>query len=321
MNEQRADGGALRAALAAVLAGAVLAGCGGAASSGTTARTPPATAPTGAAENAAPTDGGRDTGPTGGTDAAGAPAAGAPLPKDAAGLAADLTTTTGALRAAIDAWDHEGRPPEAVVLLALRQQRIVRHLARKPALADRTYPRLAAPLARQTRDDVTAARDLLSLVRPLKGGAKFRVREPEPAAALLRHFKRAERRFGVSWQVLAAVMFVETKFGRVRSPSHTGAKGPMQFMPGTWAAYGMGGDVHDTGDSILAAANYLHASGAPRDYRRALFAYNHSQRYVNAVLLHAGQMKRDVRSFYRYHSWQVYVVTTDGDRRLTGPGL
>ncbi|WP_113984654.1 lytic transglycosylase domain-containing protein [Spongiactinospora rosea] len=309
MSDQRADGGALRAALAAVLAGAVLAGCGGAASSGTTAPTPPAVP-----GNATPTTAAAPKDP-------GAPAAGAPLPKDAAGLAADLTATAKALRAAIDAWDRQGDPPEAVVLLALRQQRIVRHLARKPGLATRTYPRLAAALARQTRDDVTAARDLLSLVRPLKGGAKFRVRGPEQAAALLRHFKRAERRFGVSWQVLAAVMFVETKFGRVRSPSHTGAKGPMQFMPGTWAAYGMGGDVHDTGDAILAAANYLHASGAPRDYRRALFAYNHSQRYVNAVLLHAAQMKRDVRSFYRYHSWQVYVVTTEGDRRLTGPGL
>ncbi|MEV4185043.1 lytic transglycosylase domain-containing protein [Streptosporangium canum] len=114
-------------------------------------------------------------------------------------------------------------------------------------------------------------------------------------------------------------MFVETKFGRVRSPSHTGAKGPMQFMPGTWAAYGMGGDIQDTRDALLAAANYLHASGAPRDYRRALYAYNHSQAYVDAVLLHARQIKQDIRNYYAYYSWQVFVVTTRGDRRLTGP--
>jgi membrane-bound lytic murein transglycosylase B len=93
----------------------------------------------------------------------------------------------------------------------------------------------------------------------------------------------------------------------------------MQFMPGTWAAYGMGGDVHDTRDALLAAANYLHASGAPRDYRRALYAYNHSWAYVDAVQLHARRIKRDIRNYYAYYNWQVFVVTTRGDRRLTGP--
>ncbi len=205
------------------------------------------------------------------------------------------------------------------MLLALHQQRIYRYLARNPKVASRTYARLPKALAGQARDNVTAARDLLSLVHPISGSAKFRVQPPEPADVLLGHFRHAERRFGVEWEVLAAVMFVETKFGRVRSPSYTGAKGPMQFMPGTWDAYGMGGDIQDTRDALLAAANYLHASGAPRDYRRALYAYNHSQAYVNAVLLHARQIRRDIRNYYAYYNWQVFVVTTDGDRRLTGP--
>jgi hypothetical protein len=58
----------------------------------------------------------------------------------------------------------------------------------------------------------------------------------------------------------------------------------MQFLPATWRAYGLGGDVHDPHDAILGAANLLRASGAPTDNRRALFAYNHSTLYVDAVL-------------------------------------
>ncbi|GAA3792840.1 hypothetical protein GCM10022226_10120 [Sphaerisporangium flaviroseum] len=253
------------------------------------------------------------------------PAPDAAIPKDPSRLAEALTGTTAQLRRAIDDWvrtgdSAKGRASEPVVLLALHQQRVYRYLARDPKVASRTYARLPKALARQAEDNVTAVRNLLSLARPISGAAKFRVRPPLPADVLLGHFRRVERRFGVEWEVLAAVMFVETKFGRVRSPSHTGALGPMQFMPGTWKAYGMGGDVHDTEDALLAAANYLHASGAPRDYRRALYAYNHSQAYVDAVLLHARQMKRDIRNYYGYYNWQVYVITTQGDRRLTGPG-
>lgn len=252
------------------------------------------------------------------------PAPDAAIPKDPSQLARSLTGTTAELRRAIDDWMRDGdpakgQPPEPVVLLALHQQRVYRYLARNPQVASRTYAKLSKALAGQAKDNVTATRDLRSLVHPISGSAKFRVQPPKPADVLLGHFRHAERRFGVEWEVLAAVMFVETKFGRVRSPSHTGAKGPMQFMPGTWDAYGMGGDVHDTRDAMLAAANYLHASGAPRDYRRALYAYNHSQAYVNAVLLHTRQIKRDIRNYYAYYNWQVFVVTTRGDRRLTGP--
>ncbi|MEU8266308.1 lytic transglycosylase domain-containing protein [Sphaerisporangium sp. NPDC049002] len=252
------------------------------------------------------------------------PAPDAAIPKDPSRLAESLISTTARLRQATDDWVREGNPakgeaPEPVVLLALHQQRVYRYLAGDPKVASRTYARLPKALARQAEDNVTAIRDLRSLVRPITGSAKFRVQPPKPADVLLGHFRHAERRFGVEWEVLAAVMFVETKFGRVRSPSYTGAKGPMQFMPGTWAAYGMGGDIQDTRDALLAAANYLHASGAPRDYRRALYAYNHSQAYVDAVLLHARQMKQDIRNYYAYYNWQVFVVTTQGDRRLTGP--
>ena len=105
-----------------------------------------------------------------------------------------------------------------------------------------------------------------------------------PADRLLAYYREAERRFGVPWHVLAAVNFVETAFGKVRSRSTAGAQGPMQFLPATWRAYGLGGDVDDPRDAILGAANLLRSSGAPGDLRRALYAYNHSTLYVDAVL-------------------------------------
>jgi membrane-bound lytic murein transglycosylase B len=93
----------------------------------------------------------------------------------------------------------------------------------------------------------------------------------------------------------------------------------MQFLPATWKAYGLGGDIHEPRDAVLGAANYLHASGAPGDYERAVHAYNPDRRYVDAVLRHARQIRHDPRAFYAYYNWQVYVLTTRGDARLTGP--
>ncbi|GAA3558643.1 hypothetical protein GCM10022419_044080 [Nonomuraea rosea] len=241
------------------------------------------------------------------------------IPADAKGLATALRQTTAALNDAIDGWSKKGRPPADLELLALHHQRIYRYAARHPKVAAQAFARLPSALAAQAKDNVAAIRELLALARPIKPSAVFKVQQPRPAAELLGHFKRAERKFGVEWEVLAAVMFAETKFGRVRSDSHAGAQGPMQFMPATWKAYGLGGDIQDPRDAVMAAANYLRASGAPRDYQRALHAYNPSQAYVDAILLHARQIKRDTRNYYAYYNWQVFVLTTAGERRLTGP--
>ena len=114
---------------------------------------------------------------------------------------------------------------------------------------------------------------------------------------------------------------VETGFNRIRSNSTAGAQGPMQFIPSTWRRYGMGGNVRRPRDAIMGAANYLHASGAPRDYRRALFAYNPSTLYVDSVLRYARTMRRRSDAYYALYSWQIFVRTPSGPRRLTGPGL
>jgi soluble lytic murein transglycosylase-like protein len=94
----------------------------------------------------------------------------------------------------------------------------------------------------------------------------------------------------------------------------------MQFIPSTWAAYGMGGDVHDPHDAIMGAAHYLRASGAPPFYRRALYHYNPALPYVDAVLRYARQMRRSPTDYFEYYNWQVFVITPSGDRQLTGPG-
>ena len=246
------------------------------------------------------------------------PTPGASIPRDPVHIAERLSGTTKDLRAAVGAWaPKSARPPQAVVLHALYQQRLYRLLARDTRLADATLPRLAVPLRRASVDLLKAHQELYRLTPPLKT-VTFKVGPAPPAATLLAYYREAERRFRVSWNVLAAVNFVESKFGKLRNASAAGAQGPMQFLPATWRAYGLGGNVHDPHDAILGAANYLRASGAPRNVRRALHAYNPSAAYVDAVLRYARQMQT---MFYELYNWQVFVKTAGGDRRITGPGL
>jgi membrane-bound lytic murein transglycosylase B len=177
---------------------------------------------------------------------------------------------------------------------------------------------LPSTLARKIGDDVAAKREL-DRITPISPRRKLRTGRALPAGVLLRYYGQAQRRFGVAWQVLAAVNFVETAFNRLRNASAAGAQGPMQFMPSTWSRYGLGGNIHDPHDAIMAAANYLHASGAPGDYRRALHSYNPSPLYVDAVLRYARHIEQDRRAYFDYYSWQVFVRTAHGDVRLTGP--
>jgi membrane-bound lytic murein transglycosylase B len=100
--------------------------------------------------------------------------------------------------------------------------------------------------------------------------------------------------------------------GRIRGTSEAGAKGPMQFLQATWDAYGEG-DINDPHDAIMAAARYLQRNGAPGDMAKALWNYNHSDRYVRAVTLYAQQMEADPRAYLTYHAWQVYYIMTRGD--------
>jgi membrane-bound lytic murein transglycosylase B len=252
--------------------------------------------------------------------APGLPAPDAALPRDPRPLAAALTATTRRLRAALGRWDPARAVPRDVTHLALHHQRILRLMSSRRALGDAVVARLPRDVRGEARDTVAGRRHLAAIPRSPGRLPRVRVAEAAPAAELRAHYALAQRRFGVPWSVLAAVNFVESAFGRVRSASEAGARGPMQFLPSTWRAYGMGGDIDDPRDAILAAANYLRRSGAPRDLERALFAYNHSTSYVRAIRRFARRMRLDERAYLTFYAWQVFVRTTAGVRRLTGPG-
>jgi membrane-bound lytic murein transglycosylase B len=254
--------------------------------------------------------------------AAAPPAPSVPLPTTPPRIAAALTETTASLNAAIDVWRAGGAnapAPDDLVLLALYQQRLTRLLSNRPLLANATLPLLAPTLRGFVRDVAEAHRELTVITPPLRTRTP-RVGPAAPAPTLLSYYHEAERRFGVAWRVLAAVNFVESAFGKVRSPSAAGALGPMQFMPATWRVYGLGGNIRDPHDAILAAANYLRASGARRNIRGALHAYNPSPTYVDAVLRYARRIRANVNAFYTFYNWQVFARTRSGVKRLTGPG-
>jgi hypothetical protein len=257
----------------------------------------------------------------------GLPDPGAPIADERVALVRDLIRTESALEDAIAGWLEHGDPrtwppPDPVVYWALHQQRIYQVLARDADLRRGVVRDLPDDLAERVhRIALAGARLAGGGSEPPSRTPRLDVADPPPADVMRAHLEEAEARFGVDWELLAAVAFIETRFGRVVSASWAGAQGPMQFLPATWEAYGLGGNVHDPRDAVLGAANYLSASGAPRHERRALLRYNPVDRYADAVSLYAEQMRRDPTSYYAFYNWQVYVRTrADRTMRLTGPG-
>ncbi|MGB7588356.1 MAG: lytic transglycosylase domain-containing protein [Solirubrobacterales bacterium] len=103
------------------------------------------------------------------------------------------------------------------------------------------------------------------------------------------------------FSIVAAIHKIESDFGRSTLPgvksgtNEAGAAGPGQFLAGTWTFYGVDGnndgfrDIYSVPDSVFSTANYLHASGAPKDWRGAIFEYNHATWYVEEVLEQANK--------------------------------
>ncbi len=82
-------------------------------------------------------------------------------------------------------------------------------------------------------------------------------------------YKQAGEKYGVPWQILYGLHLTETglRDGAIYNAQGSGAQGPLQFMPGTWNAYGVDGngdgiaDINNAVDAIHGAANYLAKHG------------------------------------------------------------
>ena len=120
------------------------------------------------------------------------------------------------------------------------------------------------------------------------GGGQSVERDPSYFRGL---YMRAGAAYGIPWQLLEAVHYVETGSSDSTSESsYAGAMGPMQFMPGTWRTYAVDGngdgsaDITNVEDAVYGAANLLATGGAADgNIDAALFNYNHAQWYVDKV--------------------------------------
>lgn len=232
----------------------------------------------------------------------------APESPDPVALADDLVAAEQTL--------HDPASSDAALTdAAHRQQAAYRALGRHPELDTAVRPRIPGPLLDGYDRNVDARRQLTALVagEATRTLPAWRIVAPAPAEELLGYYRDAEAATGVGWNYLAAINLVETTFGRVVGASSADARGPMQFLPATFVHYGGGGDISSPHDAIMAAGRMLAANGFAADPSRAVFAYNHSDRYVRAVSDYAAVIGSDPAAFGGYHRWDVYYRTTSGD--------
>jgi peptidoglycan DL-endopeptidase CwlO len=155
-------------------------------------------------------------------------------------------------------------------------------------------------------------------------------------------FKATGRQYGVPWVILAGIGKVESDDGQSDLPGvHSGANaygaaGPMQIGIGGAAGNVWGGapvhpasehvngvataadgssvaSVYNPADAVAGAAKYLLESGVLDNVDNAIFAYNHLESYVQAVLYWA--------DLYARGGYTVSPVTVDdAPECLTGVG-
>ncbi len=199
-----------------------------------------------------------------------------------------------------------------------RQQALYQHLSANPAWApalesieDSTI-RDAANLNWQARQSLSS---LLATEEVHAELPAWRVAEPLPPDTLLGYYKEAEAQTGIPWEYVAGINLVETRMGRIQGISTAGAVGPMQFLPTTWAEC-CEGDPTNPADAIVGAAVYLTVRGGPENMSKALWGYNNSDYYVNAVSAYAEVLSADENAYFGYHGWEIFFLTTEGLVRL-----
>jgi hypothetical protein len=228
-----------------------------------------------------------------------------PVAEDPVGVAKQLALAETAIR-------DPNVTGAKLVWMGHLEQLAISQVNDNPKWTDQILAALPDSARKSVQGTLEAGRQLRQLKGPTpKTLPDWKIVEPASIDDLLKYYKEGEQKFGVPWYYLAAINLVETRMGRIRGVSSAGALGPMQFIQSTWDAYG-DGDVNDPHDAILGAARYLKAAGAPADMNKALYAYNHSQYYVNAIAGYAEVMKADPNAFRGYWGWQVYYTTVDG---------
>jgi hypothetical protein len=234
-----------------------------------------------------------------------------PMPTTASEMAAELTAAELAVRdetatnSELDAW---GR----------RQQALYRHLGFNSDWADEALAGVDPLVADAAALNWNARLSLSSLVNTEKLHDElpaWRVNPPLPPAQLIEYYKAAEAESGIQWEFLAAINLIETRMGRIEGVSTAGAVGPMQFLPTTWAEC-CEGDPTDPADAIPGAARYLTIRGGPENMERAIWGYNNSDYYVEAVTSYATVMMENERAYYGYHAWEIYFLSTEGLIRI-----
>ena len=164
------------------------------------------------------------------------------------------------------------------------------------ALAERaTTVEAAEAAARAAQQRAQAVR---AAAAAAAAGGTARARQAPPAYQDL-YIRAAETCPGMTPALLSAVGQVESGHGVNIGPSSAGALGPMQFLPETFASFGVDADgdgvrdILSPADSIFSAANYLCSGGGGGDraaMSRALFRYNNADWYVRLVLDIADQL-------------------------------
>ena len=202
-------------------------------------------------------------------------------------------------------------PPALMARQALIVQLACLRAAAHPGWATEVTEKVAPAQRAAAAADIAATADLVALTQPRPKPPPWRIVAAENPAALLADYRATQAATGVGWSYLAAINFVETDFGRVAGPSSAGAQGPMQFMPATWASYGHG-SIHHPRNAILAAGRFLAGNGAARSIRSALYAYNPSWRYVDAVLRYARRLRTDPHALLGYYRRQVVYRLASG---------